>query len=85
MKASINYSLKAGIGETENDAFDDFSDEDDDERMRQENIIGRLVLRTQLAVKGTVSAIDEKFGGRFFVIVCIVLYIAYFIWAMTYR
>ncbi|KAK7097982.1 uncharacterized transporter YutK-like [Littorina saxatilis] len=69
----------------DNDSFYDSSDDDDDEKMREAACVNRVVIRLQRGVSRVTNAVNDRFGGHFLAIVCVLLYFAYFIYAMYYR
>ncbi|XP_076446935.1 putative transporter YutK [Babylonia areolata] len=69
----------------DHDPFDDPSEDDEEERMKNSSFVGRFVLHLQQAVRKVLGFINDKMGGYFFPIIFLLLYIAYFIYAMYYR
>ncbi|KAL8580487.1 hypothetical protein ACOMHN_053202 [Nucella lapillus] len=70
----------------EDDPFDESSDEDDEEeRMKHMYLVGKLVVRLQMGVRKIIGFVNDKFGGYFFTILFVLLYFAYFAYAMYHR
>ncbi|XP_076447166.1 solute carrier family 28 member 3-like [Babylonia areolata] len=69
----------------EDDHFDDASEDDDyEEVLKHSSLVGRMVLRLQHGVKKAVGFVNNRLGGHFLAALFLLLYVAYFCYAMYY-
>lgn len=64
---------------------DDEEEEYLEEKLKKAGFVGRVVLNIQNAALGLMVLINQRFNGHFFSIVALLLFVAYFIYAMYYR
>ncbi|PVD34814.1 hypothetical protein C0Q70_06092 [Pomacea canaliculata] len=79
----INNHVEVDIDKEE--LSDDEEEEDLEEKLKKAGFVGRVVLNIQNAALGLMVLINQRFNGHFFSIVALLLFVAYFIYAMYYR